>query len=407
MFPTDLSGIVEIKGPPWFVGAAVQTYPGSKSPEQPGGYRRRPAARRTEGPAGYLLAFLLLSSPAYSATITPESFERLAKTSLDVTDTFRTYYGRVRKADPAVFGDVDAVFTLENDPLDPRYSVPTTIGEFGVNEVSRMDAAAYGRLRLPQVDVGFWAIYSELRLNTQLEDWDFGHSVLAVTFSRPGGFSATAGSITRYEPLVAVSSTGARQFDFEPDSRSIANTSRRRRYGFAHLDLYGTDVAVISGKTLLDPTLLELRHRLAPGQGGAEWELAASRYRFRDTLQAGGRVRAPELFWRTSAEAELFFNLGKQGAPAGLAFAVVSGEMTLPLPRTAARLSARPGLSYDRDVLDDGVAGWLFEVAVREIPLWSGKLAFLLGWSDSYHSYLRRLPLKDQDSMRAAVNYLF
>lgn len=381
---------------------AVQACPGA-GPYRPAGACRRPPARR----AGCLLALLLLSSPAYPATITPDAFEQLAKTSLDVTDTFRTYYGRVRKADPALFGDVDAVFTLENDQLNPRYSVPTTIGEFGVNEVSRMDAAAFGRLRLPQVDVGFWAVYSQLRLNTQLEDWDFGHSVLAVSLSRPGGISATAGSVTRYEPLVAVSSTGARQFAFEPGSVAIFNTSRRRRYGFAHLDLYGTDVAVISGKTLLDPTLLELRHRLAPGRGGAEWQLAASRYRYRDTLQAGGRVRSPELFWRTSGEAELFFNLRKQGAPAGPAFATLAGEMTLPLPLTRALLSVRPGLSYDRDVLDEGVYGWLLEFSVREVPLWGGKLAFLLGWSDSYHSYLRRLPLKDQDSMRVAVNYLF
>lgn len=354
-----------------------------------------------------LPAIILLSSRAFCEPITPESFERLAKTSLDVTDTFRTYYGRVRRSDPVVFGDVDTVFTLENDPLNPRYSVQTTAGEFGVNEVSRLDAAAYGRWRLPQFNIGFWALYSELNLNTQLRDWDFGHLLLAVTFSRGAVFSATAGSITRYEPMVSVSSTGVKQFDFEPDPRTIFNTSRRRDYGFVHLDLNGTDIAVISGKTLLDPTLLELRRRLAAAYGEAEWELAASRYRFRDTLQAGGRVRAPRLFPRTSAEAELFFNLKKQDAHPGLAFATLSGETELPLPGTPAKLSVRPGLSYDKDALDEGAAGWLLEVAVRDIPLWGGKLALLLGWSDSYHSYLRRLPLKDQDSMRAGITFLF
>lgn len=381
--------------------------PGQKAPAQPVGDDRPFPGRGSRRLIAELLAVLFLASPAFSSPITPESFERLARTSLDVSDTFRTYYSRVRRSEPVVFGDVDAVFTLENDPLNPRYSVPTTAGEFGVNEVSRLDAAAYGRLRLPQFDLGFWFLYSELGLNTQFRDWDFGHRVLAVTFSKGAGFSATAGSITRYEPMVFVSSTGVKQFDFEPDSRTIFNTSRQRKYGFAHLDLYGTDVTVISGKTLLNPNLLELRHRLATRLGGAEWELAASRYRFRDTLQVGSRVRAPRLFWRTSAEAELFFNLEKQDAPPGLAFAALSGEAALPLPWTPARLFVRPGLSYDRDVLDEGVGGWLLEVAVRDIPLWNGELAFQLGWSNNYHSYLRRLPLKDQDLMRAGITFLF
>lgn len=379
----------------------------------------------------FIASFLCSSLAAGEKRITPEGFEWISKTSLNVMATYQRYDELIKRYDPKLLFNIDAVRGCEHD-----YITPTTIGDLTVVPV-QLDFALYGNWRIKQTSLGFLAVANtvDLRIakeaHPDLNSGDGPYGILYGWYKRyilaafRGSFGENIklaiGEVYAYSPYVVTALDGSKQFGLiEEQGYKEYKTTKGEKESFLYANFYGYEVGGIHDFKKVNPKLFQLRKFFNIGKDLGELIPGVNYYRLADTTQAGIEHKDFMLTPNVSLGGKFFLNIHERNRGAGLAY--ITGTMSAYFLKDKAAgeddskrdlyISLTPGLSYSRDIFDEDLWGYSLDIALENFPMAPGheknfgQGKFAIGVSRNYHGTLHRVPIKDEMLLSVAFQWM-
>ena len=369
----------------------------------------------------FFLLFFHITFPVYSTLgaelkrIDPEAFEWMLKTSLNIMKVYRHYNDLIEKYDPIFLFDVDSVQTFRND-----YIIPTSLGPITTGPI-QMDIALYGNFRIKDSYLGLLVIGNsfDLQIDEELHPdlrstigpygdlygWVSRYMIIAVRGGFKEDVNLTIGGLVKKSPYITTASDGSKYFSifYDEEDREYKTNVEEDEF-FLHANLYGYDIGTIYKFNENELTLFEFKRRIGKERG--KLNIAFNYYGFLDTYQGGIEYTDFMPTNYISLGIEGFLNIHKKGHGTGLAYMLSTSSIYLFRDKRSKEeaskrdfhISINLGASYSKDIFDEGLFGYSWDVALEDISLFFIKSygRFSFGESYNYHKTLYRIPIKDE-----------
>lgn len=344
-----------------------------------------------------------LAPAARAAEITPESFKRMSRMSLDISRLYKRHVETSSAERHSFLTELDALETSRRS-----YTAPTVLGPVTVSPL-QLELAVTGSWKDPSDTAkkkvnGIFVLASSLDL--QIDDsrhtdltsengpygdlygWDYGTILAGLEYGLGTASRLAFGVLVREHPKVVRSAEGRDLFSFSFDRGEDKNTTSERRY----LPFFDGEAAGVRVMTLgLDSVDLSV-----PVSGALRASLVY--FSYGGIVRAGASWLAESRERRLRLSGEAYFTALRSGGRPGLANALASSELRLLGPREPERLnlSLETGLSYSRELFDHGITGWYGGLYLENLRFFKTYSRLGMGLSSGYQQAAARLPVRSE-----------
>ncbi|MBL7149131.1 MAG: hypothetical protein ISS80_03570 [Candidatus Cloacimonetes bacterium] len=362
-----------------------------------------------------IISFFVISYSAQNNQITPSSFEWMAKTSINIMDTYKYYDTLIDNYEPKFLLDARSVQTFGND-----YVIPTTLGNITVGPI-QMDFALYWKWQLrDSLSFGFLAFVNSIDLQIDenihpelcsssgeygdLYGWKSRKYIIAVHPEFNKDIDVTIGALIQQTPYVTIDSLGNQVFSIHYfDEPPIAEwrTYEEDTELFLNGTAYGYEVRTLYEFKESSINLFEINKELKNKRYG-EFELGLNYYKHSKTVQTGFQYKNDKLISFLPFKFDLFWDIYKKDKWNELSYAQM--DMTLfvfkdkytdkPVyDKKDFYISLNWGSSYSKCIFDEALLGYSWKLSFENI-FRTFSLAF--GGSYNDYNYLFRVPIKNE-----------
>ncbi len=243
----------------------------------------------------FIILIILISinqSFAQKGQITPDSFEWMAKTSINIMDTYQYYNTLIDNYEPKFLFDARSVQTFWDN-----YIIPTTLGDITVGPI-QMDMALYWKWQpRDSLSFGFLAFVNGIDLqideNIHLEltsvdslygdlyGWKSRKYIIAVHLEFNKDIDVTIGALIQQTPYITLDSLGNQVFSipyFDEPPIEEWRTYEEQTELFLNGTAYGYEVRTLYEFKESSINLFEINKELKNKRYG-EFELGLNYYK--------------------------------------------------------------------------------------------------------------------------------
>lgn len=370
-----------------------------------------------------ILIIFLIAWPAHylqadeDKYITPEEFEWISNTSIDIMRAYDHCNQLINRYDPTFLFDADSVQTFDND-----YIIPTNFGLVLVGLI-QLDISIFWRaIQKPQFSLGVLAVGSSMDLQIQndlpgyganLHGWGKRYMILAVKTVLKEDIKFTLGGLFKQSPYIETGPDGSKYFStFYDDEKEEYETEVTQKELFLHTDIYNYDLGVIFN-TDVGVELTEFKKLFRIGERYGMLGPRISYYDFLDTVKFGLIYSDLMLTNFLLFKAEASMDVHKRGSESDLSYAL--SDMSIYLFKNSKGnsserdfcISLTLGASYSKDFFNEKLFGSSWDVSFEDIRLFKNHYLMIgFGGSHNYHETLYRCPIKGETSVFIAIRWM-
>lgn len=358
-------------------------------------------------------------------TITPDAFNWMSKTSINIKKTYDSYRKFIDEYDPLVLFDVN---TIQTEGYN--YLVPSSFGNVSVGPI-HLEMAMYFRWQTKKdLKLGFFAFINTLdlqideELHPTLRDiegpygdlygWQSGKMIMATSAKFNQNIEITLGALVTQAPYVTMANDGTEQFDIiydEEEEEYLASLDKNELFFIGNF--YGYEVGTFYEFGEREFSLIELKKSINLGENAGEVALGLRHYSFRKTYQAGFEYNNPTILSVISVDFETYWNIYKNSQWNELGYVMLSSGVSIFKDRHLTEIDRvkndffieiKGGVSYSKDIFNEGLTG--YNCTVDFINIWGWWHSFKVGYSHNYFDDLNRLPLKNEHGIIVAFRFM-
>lgn len=361
----------------------------------------------------FIIVFLNLNFiNAEPTLITPDEFEFLQNTSVDVMRAFRTGLEIVYKYDPVFFIDADTVQAFSKD----GFSVPLRYSEQEIKPIQGDMTIYWQPFKENNWSLALIANTSTIDLQVKekgllpesIYGWYNRFIMIGIRATLFKFLRATVGYLRKYSPIILKDEYGKKFFYDENDGYDIKHNINDSN--FFHTDIFGIDLATVlkAGQGI---DLIEFKIPFDFNNGYIRLNYYMSYFRFNDILKAGFSI-SNEIPLRIEGtkiesiiiETENFMKVYARNDWTGLTssiitFSVVGDRIKIPrktLKELESFKSFKIGFSFSKELFNDGITGAFLEFGNINFSIFEWRyLSCIIGIAYNYHYYLYRMPIRN------------
>ncbi len=359
-------------------------------------------------------------------TITPEAFNWMSKTSINIKKTYDNYQNFIDEHDPIFLFDFNTIQVGEND----NYLIPSSLGDLNVGPIQG-ELAMYRRWQTKKdLKLGFFLCVNslDLQINEELHPtlrdtlgpygdlygWNSGKIIMSTSATFNQNIEITLGVLLSYAPYITIANDGTEQFDifYDEEKEEYFTTLDKDEFFFIGT-FYGYKFGTFYEFSEREFSLIELKKNINLGVKAGEVGLGLRHYSFRKTYQAGFEYNHPTLLSVISVDFETYWNIYKNGQWNDLGYIMLSSGVSIFKDRQQKEIDRvkkdffieiKGGISYSKDIFYEGLTGYYCTVDFINILRWWH--SFKVGYSYNYFDYLSRLPLKNEHGIVIAGRFM-
>jgi hypothetical protein len=374
-----------------------------------------------------LLILLQLKGQAQSDdnTITPDAFNWMSKTSINIKKTYDSYRKFIEEYDPLVLFDVN---TIQAEGYN--YLVPSSLGDLSVGPIQLEMAMYYRWQTKKKLKLGFFAFINTLdlqideELHPTLRDiegpygdlygWQSGKMILATSATFNPNVEITLGALVTQAPYVTLANDGTEQFDIiydEEEDEYLASLDKNELFFIG--TFYGYQFGTFYEFSEREFSLIELKRSFNLSSNAGEIDLGLRHYSFKKTYQAGIEYHNPNLLSVINVDFESYWNIYKNNQWNDLGYIMLSSGVSIFKNKQQTEIDRvkkdffidiMGGVSYSKDIFNEGLTG--YSCTVNFIDIWGWWHSFKVGYSHNYFDDLNRLPLKNEHGIIVAFRFM-
>jgi|AntAceMinimDraft_9_1070365.scaffolds.fasta_scaffold03722_2 hypothetical protein len=370
---------------------------------------------------GIVIAILLLmfsfSVFAKNTQITPSSFEWMAKTSINIMETYKFYSDLIEREKPKLLIDARTIQTANRE-----FFIPTTLGDITVNPFM-VEVAVYWKWQpKDSLSFSFLAFHNGIDLIIDDDahpeliaqdslynhlDWPNGKSIIAVRPDFNKNIDITAGVLLSFTPYITTDSLNNQLFDlFYDDDKEDWETRIRREELFLDCVLYGYKVRTFYEFKESSINLFQLNKELNNKRYG-EFELGFNYYKHSKTVQTGFQYKNSNLIKSVPIKFDFFWDIHKKNQWNELSYTQLDMtlnffEWTYDVAFKDLCMSLNWGISYSKCIFDEALLGYSWKISFEN--MWKFSMSF--GGSYNDYKYLSRVPIKDETLITLDLQFI-
>ncbi len=345
--------------------------------------------------------------------ITPQRFNWIASTSLDIVKTMHAYADQINTTKPDFFFDIDLVKTTRN-----TYSLPTSRGIQSA-EIMQYDGALYFDWSISSnYTLDFFVVANGIGLGKNLysapakDVWSSEYSTGSIAVRRNDKSLYLAfGYNDRKIPYTEKNSAGNEVFGylFNSSTSEWERAETETQSCFASVKAGQYELTLVYSFSSQAMELLSARIEFWLGKEFGIFVPGANYYKENDTKQIGTSLIGFKLGSSLSLATEGYLNTRSFA----LDYLLASGTLLLfrdednsslqhdPAKRFS--IVANTGISYSKEIFPSGLFGYSAQLTVENIPLLGSRIKLIAGISCNYHESLYRLPIQDEVIVRTGA----
>lgn len=349
-------------------------------------------------------------------TITPEAFNWMSKTSINIKKTYDNYQSFIDEHDPIFLFDFNTIQTERNN-----YLIPSSLGDLSVGPIQGELAMYFRKQTKKDLKLGFFLCGNslDLQINKELHPtlrdtlgpygdlygWKIGKMIFAISTTFNQNVEISLGALGTNRPHITFDNNGTEQFDIIfNDEEDEYSTSLIKSEFFFIGTFYGYKFGTFYEFSEREFSLIELKKNINLGKKNGEAGLGLRHYSFRKTFQAGFEYSNPTLLSVISVDFESYWNIYKNGQWNDLGYIILSSGVSIFKDRQQKEIDRvkkdffieiKGGVSYSKNIFNEGLTG--YSCTMDFINIWGWwHSSFKVGYSYNYFDYLSRLPLKNE-----------
>ena len=375
----------------------------------------------------YLLFWALVVSflPTYgqSKLITPEGFNWMSRTSINIVNTYRNYQYFIKENEPKFLFDVNTIQTFGYG-----YTIPSSLGMINVGPI-HLELGAYFRWQVKEnFKLGFFAFANTLDL--QIDDvkhpdltsssgaygnlygWQSGKIILAVNPQINENINFSVGALLVDSPFVTLSEDCTDQFDIyfdEEFDEYLPNNEREELFFLGKF--YGYEIGTFFEFKEKIFSLIDFKRVFSLSEKAGDIGVGFRHYNFLNTYQVGAEYQNSSLFTILPVNFEVYWNILKNNKWNEISYVNFSTGKTFLKDQSTELASKRDfhinvstGISYSRELFDEGLVG--YQISFDFANIWGAWRSLVLGYSRNYRDYLNRLPIKNEHEVVFAFRFM-
>jgi len=376
----------------------------------------------------YLTLILTLFSfgqaDAKSKEITPDGFNWMSRTSIDIMKTYRHYNTFIEQNNPKFLFDAHTIQTAQND-----YILPTSLGPITSGPIQGEMAIYYNWQINQKKQIGFFAFVNSIdlqidsKLHPNLRDtdgpygdlygWKSAKYIMAADHEFSPDIKITLGALVNYRPYLTLAADSSQQFDiYYDEEKEEYRTDKDAAELFFHGTFYGYDIGTLYQFEANTFSLIELKRFFKMGEDAGYLALGYNHYSYLKTHQLGLEYEHNSLL-PLPVHLEAYWNLYRDKKWNDIGYFLFSTRRTFLKDESPAAdaepekdffITAHGGISYSKDLFTEGLPGYFINFDMNHI--WGYWTNLMIGYSYNYHDYLHRLPIKDEHSIVVAFRIM-
>ncbi len=371
-----------------------------------------------------MILFSLKIAKAQDKLITPDGFNWISKTSIDIMKTYRHYNSFIEENDPMFLFDAHTIQTAQNN-----YTIPTSLGLVNAGPIQG-EMAIYYRWQINEKKkLGFFVFVNSIdlqidsKLHPNLRDADGTYGDLYAWKSRKMIFAVhhefnpdirlTLGALVNTKPYVTLANDSTEQFDiFYDEEHEEYRTYKQASELFFLGNFYGYELGTLYQFEENTLSLIELKRFFNMGENAGYLALGYNHYNFLKTHQVGLEYQHNSLL-PLPVHLEAYWNVYKNKKWNDVGYFLLSTQWTFLKDKSAASpaeakkdfyITVDTGVSYSKDLFTEGLTGYFINFDMTHI--WGYWTNLIVGYAYNYHDYLHRLPIKNEHNIVIAFRVM-
>ena len=353
---------------------------------------------------------------AQEAEITPESFEWMSKTSIDIMTTYNYYNSMIEEYDPRFL-----INARGGGPFTQEYFISTPKGTIYVNPM-QIDMVLYWKWQISKAfSLPILMIAGGLELmidprHSDETDPDNYHGrdeqrrnrklIMAVRPTYGENIQMTIGGLAHQTPVVEKSDDNKLLFsDFDKESGEYRTYAENVDL-FFQADIYGYEISSLYEFQENSFYLIQLEHFFNINERIGKVAVGFNYYKYLKTYQAGFQLINHSILSGNPLSLEFFWDIYRNKTRNEIGYIAITGEhlfkRDLNIPEEEDfYMRLKIGASYSKDIFPEGLPGMSAELFFENI--WGYLKSISAGYSINYHHHLHRVPIKN--NVFAIVSY--